>query len=80
MAIEPYCCDPRAEGSPMKKCVILIALATLVPLAGCVAPYPYDGYYRDGYGGRDYGYAQPYSGYEAHRYDPWADYDGGYDD
>jgi hypothetical protein len=69
----------------MKKAVILIALAALVPLAGCVAPYGYydRGYYGGGYGpgyrGSDayYGYNQ---GYEDRRYAPWADYNSYYDD
>ncbi len=56
----------------MKKRAILIALAALVPLAGCVAPYPYYGAYygpsygrsyydRGYYGGGGYGYPnRPY--------------------
>lgn len=75
----------------MKKRVILIALAALVPLAGCVAPYPYyrAGYYDRGYYGgayAGYGYRGDYYGYNRggyygdRRYAPWADYNFGYDD
>jgi hypothetical protein len=79
----------------MKKRAILIVL-TLLPLAGCVAPYGYydRGYYGGGYAGSYYGggYRGGYGGgdayygygrggnYETHRNAPWADYDGGYDD
>jgi hypothetical protein len=72
----------------MKKRVLLIALATLVPLAGCVAPYGYydRGYYGESYGPgyRGYGGGDAYysynQGYAEHRYAPWGDYNPDYDD
>ena len=76
----------------MKKRVILIALAALVPLASCVAPYPYyragyydRGYYGGAYAGYGYGYRGDNYGYGGgyygeRRYAPWADYNYGYDD
>ena len=67
----------------MKKSAILIALAALVPLAGCVAPYPYYGaYYGPSYGHSYYDrgyYGGGGYGYQAHRSDPWADYNPAYD-
>jgi hypothetical protein len=65
----------------MKKRFVLLALATLVPLAGCVAPYPYygRGYYGGGYGGAYYGYNNG-GYYGERRYAPYADYNYGYDD
>jgi hypothetical protein len=67
----------------MKKALILLALAALVPLAGCVAPYGYydRGYYGEGYGPGYRGDAYAgYQGYEEHRYAPYADYNPEYDD
>jgi hypothetical protein len=65
----------------MKKRYVLAALAVLVPLAGCVAPYGYydRGYYGEGYGPGYRGDAYGYQGYEEHRYAPYADYNPGYD-
>ena len=61
----------------MKRAILIsLALAASLPLAGCVAPYPYYGYYGPGYYGGDYGDAY----YGDRRYAPWADYDYGYDD
>jgi hypothetical protein len=70
----------------MKKRIILVTLAltALLPLAGCVAPYPYygyygRGYYGGGYGDADYGYNRGGT-YGDRRYAPYADYNYGYDD